>query len=101
MNVVHTITQLEEARSLGAKEILVTGKFASSVRDVFLSESTNVNNSCLAETFSLNDMSKLEHIAEKSEITVCQVASIMAVIGDYCLLDTSLDAQSPCMLIKK
>jgi len=96
MFVVHTVNQLEEAVRLGAEEILVTGTFANSVRDVFLFKSDSDIDTCPAAAFPADAMSKIEHIAEKSGVPPFQLTSIMIISGDYSLLDAH-----PCMLLQK
>lgn len=98
MFVVHSVNQLEEATRVGAREILVTGRIAGNVRDIFSFKTCRSGDVCPFEGFSGEELLKIEEIAQHAGVPACQIISIMIVTGDYSLLDDPQSPLSTCML---
>ncbi len=87
MFVVHTVNQLEEAIREGAGEILVTGSLATNVHEAYLSKSYKGKD----ETA----------INEASGVSRFGISSLLIITGEYSLLESRLDPQSPSMILQR
>lgn len=98
MFVVHTVNQLEEAVRVGAEEILVTGGLASNVHEAFLLKS------CKDKEFSEQNQAEncdIDHVAQRMGVPVWGISSLMIITGEYLLLDSQLNSQTPSMILQR
>ncbi|MHC1760501.1 MAG: hypothetical protein AB9917_13535 [Negativicutes bacterium] len=102
MFVVHTVNQLEEAVRVGAEEILVTGGLASNVHEAYLSKTCTDKDGAMAAT-SANRQSMCENdsVTRRIGVPVWGVSSLMMITGEYVLLNSHLDPQSPSMILQR
>ena len=102
MFVVHTVNQLEEAVRVGAEEILVTGGLASNVHEAYLLKSCKDNETTGSDLEqSQPEKCNIDYVAERAGVPVWGISSLMIITGDYLLLDSQLNSQSPCMTLQR
>ena len=87
MFVVHTVNQLEEAIREGAEEILVTGSLATNVHEAYLSKSYKGKDEAAVNA--------------SSGVSQCGGATLLIITGEYSLLESQLDPQSPSMILQR
>jgi len=94
MFVVHTVSQLEEAARIRAEEILVTGNLASKVQRACSLQS------CIKKDAVSTDVSLTKEVleVEKQDMMDSGLVSITLVIGDYVLLSSNLESNSPSVV---
>jgi hypothetical protein len=92
MFVVHTVNQLEEAVRVGAGEILITGGLASNVHEAYLLKS------CTDQESPTSD--EPMHL-QAHDTTGWGLTSLLVIMGEYALLDSRLDNQSPSAVLQR
>jgi hypothetical protein len=98
MFVVHTVNQLEEAVRVGAEEILVTGGLASNVHEAYLLKSCKDKESTEQ---SQSENCDIDHVSQRTGVPVWGISSLMIITGEYLLLDSQLNNQSPSMILQR
>ena len=106
MFVVHTVNQLEEAVRVGAEEILVTGGLASNVHEAYLlkSNSGSVVGEEAIKGKSASDLGQkgdVDREARRSGMPGWGISSLIMITGEYCMLDSQIDCNSPSMILQR
>jgi hypothetical protein len=92
MFVVHTVNQLEEAVRVGAGEILITGGLASNVHEAYLLKS------CADKEEPASDGPMNLQV---NDTTGWGLTSLLVIMGEYALLDSRLDNQTPSAVLQR